>query len=100
MSSTRACPSSRIRSAAQRNAAAGYSGRFRSYSAATVSKLREQVARSDTRRRAEVVHDAILAARAPRVADAATVPDQEVREPAPVGPRHEPDEITLDLHRV
>src|SRR4029077_13835108 len=71
-----------------------------SYSAATVSKLRERVARSDTGRRTEVVDHAILAARAPCVADAAAVPDQEVREAAPVGARNEPDEVALDLHGI
>src|SRR5215471_12241159 len=96
-SSTRAPRSSPSCSAAQRNASSGYSGRWRSYSAATASKLRE---RSDTARRAEVVHDAILAARAPRVADPAAVPDQEVREASPVGTRHEPYEDVVHLVRV
>src|SRR5436190_4307163 len=96
-SRTRAPGASLSRSAAQRNASSGYSGRCRSYSAATDSKLR---ARSDTARRAEVADDAVLAARPARIADAATVPDQEVREAAPVGTRHEPQQIALDLHRV
>src|SRR4029077_16031453 len=71
-----------------------------SYSAATVSKLRERVARSDTGRRTEVVDHAILAARAPCVADAAAVQDQEVGEAPPVGAGNEPDEVALDLHGI
>src|SRR6266550_8402736 len=55
---------------------------------------------SDTRRRAEVVDDALLAVRHPCDADAPAVPDQQVREAAPVLARHEPDQIALDLDRI
>src|SRR5947208_12352696 len=87
-------------SAAQRSASSGYSGRCRSYSAATVSKLRERAARSDTARRAEIVDDAVLAARAARIAHAPAVPDEEVREASPVGTWDEAHEIALDLDRI
>src|SRR5262249_2700101 len=83
--------------AAQLSASSGYSGRCLSYSAAPGPRLR---ARSDTTGGAEVVHDAILAARPPSVADAPAVPDQEVREAPPIGARHEPDEVALDLDRI
>src|SRR5947208_1517291 len=75
-------------------------GRCRSYSAATVSKLRERAARSDTARRAEVVDGAVLAPRAPRIAHAPAVPDEEVREASPVGTWDEAHEIPLDLDRI
>ena len=51
-------------------------------------------------RRAEILEHALLAERPARVADAAAVPDQEVREAGPVRPRHDPLEVALDLHRV
>ena len=43
---------------------------------------------------------AALAARPPRVADAAAVPDQQVREASPVVARHELHQVALDLHRI
>src|SRR5712692_1383623 len=55
---------------------------------------------SDTRRRAEVVEHALLAARQTREADTAAVPDQKVREAAPVLTRHELHQVALDLHRI
>src|SRR5262249_14605757 len=99
-STTRAPGRSPSCSTAQRNASSGYSGRYRSYCAATDSKLRERVARSDTTGRAEVVHDAILAAGTTRDADPPAVPDHQMRKAAPVGARDEPDEVALDLDRI
>src|SRR6478752_4083122 len=99
-SRTRAPGASLRCSAAQRTASSGYSGRCRSYSAATDSKLRERAARSDTARRAEIVENAVLTAGAARDADTPAVPDQEMRKATPVGARHEPDEVALDLHRI
>ena len=56
--------------------------------------------RLDAARRAEVGEHALLAARAARVADAPAVPDQQVREAAPVRARHELDQVALDLDRI
>ena len=55
---------------------------------------------SDTARRAEVVTTQSSQRGRARVADAAAVPDQQVREAGPVGARHEPDEVALDLDRI
>src|SRR5207237_2412072 len=54
----------------------------------------------DTARRTEVVDDAALAGGAPCAADAAAVPDQQVRETRPVLARDEPHQVALDLDRV
>src|SRR5581483_7348709 len=51
----------------------------------------------DAARRAEIREHALLAARGAGEADAAAVPDEEVREDAPLLARHEPDEVLLDL---
>src|SRR5581483_11308346 len=67
---------------------------------APTSKPRARAARSDTRGGAEIHENAILAARAARVAHPAPVPDHQMREASPVGARHEPDEIALDLDRI
>src|SRR4051812_38050561 len=52
------------------------------------------------RRRAEVAEHAVFAARRAGDAHAAAVPDQEVREDAPVLARDEPLDVAFDLHRV
>src|SRR5262249_22763664 len=49
---------------------------------------------------AQVDQHAVLAARAAGIADAAPVPDEQMRKPCPVGPRHHPLEIAFDLHRI
>ena len=50
--------------------------------------------------RAQILEHALLAARSARVADAAAVPDEEVREARPVRARHDALEVALDLHRI
>src|SRR2546426_594309 len=54
----------------------------------------------DAARRAEVVDDAVLATGRAGDADAAAVPDQQVRKESPVLARHEPLQVALDLDRV
>src|SRR5438094_338296 len=54
----------------------------------------------DTTRRTEVVDDALLAERPPRVADPPAVPDQQVRQARPVRARHQLDQIALDLDGI
>src|SRR5207253_3181745 len=54
----------------------------------------------DTARRAEANEGALLAERTARDADAAAVPDQQVREATPVLTRDELHQVALDLHRV
>src|SRR5215208_298908 len=54
----------------------------------------------DARRRAEVVHDAVLAQRPPRNADPPPVPDEQVRKPRPVLAWDELHEIALDLDGI
>src|SRR5207237_2043324 len=61
---------------------------------------RRALAALDAARRAEVVQDATLAERSPRDADSAAVPDEEMREPAPLPPRHDLHQIALDLHGI
>src|SRR5919201_2719789 len=59
-----------------------------------------RIGASDTARRAQVGQDALLAERAAGDADSPTVPDQEVREAAPLLARDELLEVELALHRV
>src|SRR5205085_7089667 len=54
----------------------------------------------DAARGAEVVDDAVLAAGRAGDADAAAVPDQQMREETPILARHEPLQVALDLYRV
>ena len=51
-------------------------------------------------RRAEVDEHAVLAERPPGVADAASVPDEQMREPRPVGPWNDPLQVALDPHGI
>src|SRR5215475_11682649 len=55
---------------------------------------------SDAARGAEVGQNALFAAWAARDANAPAVPDQQVREDAPVLARDEPLQVALDLDRV
>ena len=64
------------------------------------SRCSAGVAGSEPRRRAEVLEHAVLAARASRVADPPAVPDQQVREPVPVGARDDPLQVALDLDGI
>src|SRR5258708_26329573 len=52
----------------------------------------------DTGRWAEIHEHAVIAARAPRVAHAAAVPDQQMRQSRPIRPRHDLPQVPLDLH--
>ena len=56
--------------------------------------------RLDAARGTKVGDDAVLAARPAGVADAAAMPDEQVREAGPVRPGHEPNEVALDFLRL
>src|SRR6266508_4085307 len=62
--------------------------------------LQQSVAKSDTAGRAQVAYHAVLAARRTREAHPPPVPDEEMREPPPVGARDEPLEVPLDLDGI